>query len=151
METRKLLKKIKALHIPCHLSDDDSEPTPLYAESVTFHKFKQLHYKSFQLESSRITARDNSPSLNHMDSDSLSKIPDVGSLNVVDKIALTVKLGRAIREYLQGDAPNQKITKKRVKCISMERVTSEDLSLHYRYKLSAKYIKKMVRYSIFER
>lgn len=146
METRKLLKKIKALNIPCHLSDNESEPTPLYTESVTFHKFKQLHYKNFQLESSNLMARDISPSLQLVESTSLSKVADVGSLSMVDKITLTTKLGRTIREYLKEDTLSHKMVKRRVKCISMERVTSEDMSLSYRYKASAKQIKKMVGY-----
>ena len=147
MATRKLIKKIKTTKLPCHLSDDESIPTPLYADSITFHEFKQLHYQNFQLESSNPLVADMSPSL-QLDCANYAKATEtIPSLNLIDKKALSTKLGRAIRSYLQGDTLSHTITKKRVKCASVESVMPEDLCMYYRYRTTVKHIKRTVNFN----
>jgi len=147
MATKKLLKKIRTSRLPCHLSDDETIPTPLYTDSITFYEFKQLHYQNFQLESSKPTVADMSPSL-QLDCDKYDKYvkatENVSSLNLIDRKTLSTRLGRAIRSYLQGDTFSQVITKKRVKCASVEPVMPEDLCMFYRYRTIVKHIKRTV-------
>lgn len=144
METSKLISKIKISHLPCSLSDNESAPTPLYADSITFHEFKQLNYCSFPLESLTQAATDVAPSLQYADCPSVAKLPESASFGVLDKRTLVSKLGRAVRGYLRGDSMDRDVGKRKVKCASLEKIAPDDLCLFYKYKYNAKQIKRMV-------
>lgn len=144
METSKLISRIKISHLPCYLSDNESAPTPLYADSITFHEFKQLNYHSFPLESLNQVPTDVALSLQCADCPSVAKLPESASFGVVDKRTLVSKLGRAVRGYLRGDSLDRDAGKRKVKCASLEKITPDDLCLFYRYKYSAQQIKRTV-------
>ena len=144
MATRKFVNQVKASCLPCYLSDNEYTPTHLHTDSNDFDQFKQLPYQNFQLESSKSANADSSPSIHLPDSMNLSKTPEASSLTFLDKKNLSSKLGRAVRSYLQLDSFTQELARKKIKCMSVEAIMPEDLSLFYRYTATVKQVKRMV-------
>jgi len=148
MLSKKIIRNIKENSLTSHLSgDEDQEILTLYSDRSTIQNFRQIYSQELTMEFVKAG--------NSMNSTEISLSANEGSLgssgsNIIasglSKQKAALQMTETIRDYLLNDPQGQTLRRKRIKCMSVDRFSTRELTIFYKYNDIVHRVKKIVIY-----